>query len=129
MAKRRRWRHFRQRFDPTARMVFRRPTSAVGQRFAVGEPVPVEMDVRVLRKFWNSGRIELRDFTPPVRPTLLTDDKRHELLVAAIGRLVVGEAEHWTSAGKPRVDALEEMVEFDVTSAQRDTAWAAYRSA
>ena len=66
LGKRRRWRYFRQRFDPTAQMVFRKKTTVLGADiYLAGEPVPEELPVRFLRKFWKSERIELRDYTPP----------------------------------------------------------------
>ena len=34
-----------------------------------------------------------------------------------------GQAALWTKAGKPEVKAIEKMVGFDITAAERDAAW------
>lgn len=38
------------------------------------------------------------------------------------------DAGQWTKAGKPRVDAIESVLRADISAADRDSAWNAYRN-
>lgn len=51
---------------------------------------------------------------------------KEELLVEAIKRLEVGNKDHWTKTGEPRIEALELELGFDVSMAERDEAWVEY---
>lgn len=83
-------RHFRQRWDPRAELVFIRPVSIGGRRVVRGEVVTPELRQtlgRRLRLWWNNGIVALKDgpgsppaieppqaeaLTPP--PTLTEED-------------------------------------------------------
>ena len=55
---------------------------------------------------------------------------REAALLAAIDGLEKGNPDHWTKAGKPEVRALEAATDLgNITAAERDDAWAAYRAA
>ncbi|CCN69784.1 HI1506-related protein [Vibrio nigripulchritudo] len=51
------------------------------------------------------------------------DPKTPESLVDAILKLDASNASHFTSSGKPQVDALESLMGTKVTAAERDEAW------
>ncbi|UTV30165.1 HI1506-related protein [Photobacterium atrarenae] len=44
-------------------------------------------------------------------------------LIAAIGKLEPDNPDHFTTANKPQVDALEKLVGRSVTASERDDAW------
>ena len=48
-------------------------------------------------------------------------------LTDAIADLTPGDPAHWTRDGLPRVRALEALTGNDITAAERDLAWEAYR--
>ena len=57
-------------------------------------------------------------------------EARHAAIVAAARGLDPEDSSLWTGRGKsrhPRVDALEAVLEYDVTAAERDAAWATVR--
>ena len=113
----RRRRHWRQRFEPGLRFIFRRPCTLGGTRYGTGDPVPDSVGSRLLRKMWNSQRIELSDWTdPPVHVS------REAKIDAAVAQVMDGPAEGRTDAGKPRVKAIETILGFDITMADRDAA-------
>jgi len=58
-----------------------------------------------------------------------SDDDRHALIVDAIRDLIESDPERaddsiWTKSGKPDIKALESLLGFDVTAAERDAAMA-----
>ena len=64
-------------------------------------------------------------------PEIERPDNREVLgeeIVDAIGKLEDGNAEHWTKGGKPEVRALEAVLNYDITAAERDAAWDAYQN-
>ena len=52
-------------------------------------------------------------------------DELHAAIQDAIGRLDPADSTKWTKGGKPDVKALEKLLGFDITAAERDSAWAA----
>ena len=118
---RRRRRHWKQRFDPDARFVFRRPCRLGTTDFAVFDPVPEGLDPRLLRKLWNANRIELEAFVAPALPI-----SREGRLVEAIAALDAKDSSHFTKTGLPRVEVLEERLGHDIAAAERDAAWASF---
>ena len=55
---------------------------------------------------------------------------RLAVAVRAIGKLEVGNPDHWTKDGKPQVEALEAASGIkDISAAERDEAWTDYRAA
>ena len=50
-----------------------------------------------------------------------------ERIVYAIG-VLDGDAERFTKSGKPRVKALEALLDADASGAERDAAWATYKA-
>jgi len=55
-------------------------------------------------------------------------DARHALIVDAIRDLLEADPEraddaYWTKSGKPDVKALETLLGFDISAAERDAAW------
>ena len=113
----RRRRHWRQRFDPNLRLIFRRPLRIGVTDFKVGEPLPEGLDVRLLRRWWNAHRIELEDFTPPER-----EISREGKIARAVEKLNPRNLSLYTSTGLPRVDALEKILGFDISMAERTAA-------
>lgn len=55
--------------------------------------------------------------------TSVESTSKPETLVDAIKQLDRSNAEHFTSSGKPQVDALAELMQTKVTAAERDEAW------
>lgn len=130
---RNRRRHWKQRFDPTSKLVFLRPTrlSLKGrfgksgtETFGVGDDVPSGVDERTLGKLWGAERIALAEFEPP--PEKIS---REGLIVQAVGKLDPQNPMHWTATGKPRVEVLEGMLSFDITGKERDAAHAKWLKA
>jgi len=64
MAQVRRFRHWKQRFDPNAEMRFRKNIKwSKGVFFKAGDPVPPDLlDRRKLHRWWEAGLIELCAF-------------------------------------------------------------------
>lgn len=50
----------------------------------------------------------------------------HEQIVDAFYRLNPEDKTLWTADGRPRVKAIEKILEHDITETQRDEAWANY---
>lgn len=62
----RRLRHWKQQFDPRARFVWRKGLTYAGQRVEAGDVVPDGLlKPTKLRRFWESGVIELAEFEAP----------------------------------------------------------------
>ena len=121
-----RFRHFRQRFDPGVRMIFRRAVTLGARRYVIGEPVPKNTDERVLRRLWRSEKIELEEWTPAKREParVKVEISREEKVAAAVKSMDRNNKALWTKGGKPRVEAIEKIVGFDITMAERDAAHA-----
>lgn len=67
MRKVRKLRHWKQRFDKNAAFVWRKGLVYQGQRIVLGAPIPKELadSPTKLRRFWESGTIELAEFDAP----------------------------------------------------------------
>jgi hypothetical protein len=50
----------------------------------------------------------------------------HDDIVAAIGLLDAADTSLWTRTGKPRVEAIERVLDHAITESQRDAAWRAH---
>lgn len=136
-----RLRHWKQRFKPTARFVFRRATNWDGTSYSPGDRVPDGITERRLRMLWDARRIQLMDFPPidvatggkaivPASGTSHRPRSKRKLLeaiVAAIGQLDPSNTKHWTGAGLPRVELLETILGYDISAAERNEAWAEYQ--
>ena len=63
----RKLRHWKQRYDPNAAFVFRRRVVWNGATHEPGDPIPEELAANrtKLRRFWESGWIELAEFEAP----------------------------------------------------------------
>lgn len=63
----RKLRHWKQRYDENADFVCRRPLFWKGKRYERGDPIPKDLkEMRgKLRRFWESGAIELAEFEAP----------------------------------------------------------------
>ena len=60
----------------------------------------------------------------------ITPTEREKRLFKAFDQLLItSERSDFTASGLPHIKKLEEMVEFEVTSKERDTAWQAYNAA
>lgn len=57
-----------------------------------------------------------------------TDPERLSDLLTAISELDPDNKDHYTEAGLPQVSALEEILDGDVTAAERDAAWEIYNA-
>jgi len=60
-------RHWKQRFDPTAQFVWNKAMLWAGENVKVGDPIPDELKANDnrLRRFWESGAIQLAGFEAP----------------------------------------------------------------
>ena len=70
--------------------------------------------------------VEKKDEKPEVSPenAVLGADNRMEAIVEAIGLLVEsGDKNHFASNGMPKVQAIQEVTDFDITAKERDEAW------
>lgn len=63
----RRLRHWKQRYDPNAAFVCRRPLIWDGQTYQPGDRIPEGLAANQgkLRRLWETGWIELAEFDPP----------------------------------------------------------------
>ncbi len=55
-------------------------------------------------------------------------DDVDDAIVATIGRLDPDDPNHFTRSGAPQVGALETLLDRNITSAERDAAWATYQA-
>jgi len=62
------------------------------------------------------------------QPDSALSEERLTQYVEAISLLDPENEEHFTQSGKPEVDNLKELIDKDVTAAERDLAWEAYQS-
>ena len=122
--KRRNW---RQKFDPSTAMIFSRPVRVDQEVFEAGDPVPTTWPARYLRRLWDNEKIEMAEYEAPDRPRLASGEDRPALIAGGIETLDANDIFLWTATGKPRVDALEKAVGFDITAAERNAAWKAHR--
>lgn len=82
MRKVRKLRHWKQRFNPNARFMWRRNTTFDATVFEAGTEVPEGLLSRVkIRRFWESKRIELWEFEDPNVATGKIDGKGDELVL------------------------------------------------
>ena len=60
-------RHWKQKWDPDAPMIWRRRVLWGDRYYEPGEPVPDDLAAnrKKLRRFWESSWIERADFVPP----------------------------------------------------------------
>jgi len=60
-------RHWKQRFDKNAKFIWRKPLTWEGKKAVVGNPIPKSLSnaPTKLRRFWESGTIELAQFEEP----------------------------------------------------------------
>lgn len=72
----RKLRHWKQRFNENACFIWRRPTVFMGVPYNPGDKIPEELEQNKtkLRRFWESGRIELAEFDEPNVATGQVDD-------------------------------------------------------
>lgn len=96
MRKVRKLRHWKQRFDKGAEFIWRRPLPWNGETVKAGSPIPDDLknNLSKLRRFWESGVIELAQFEEPDVVTgqkaakadkaepVKTDDRQPEELVS-----------------------------------------------
>ena len=123
MAVKSRRRHYRQRFDPAAPMVFRRPVRTEGTTFGVGEPVPPEWSVPLLRRLWRAERVEQALFTPPGADKSVAADTFIDRVVKAILEMDPENGKLWLTDGRPDLKPLQKQFREPVTAAVRDQAW------
>ncbi len=128
-------RSWRQRYDPDAEMVFRRPTRVGDRLYQPGEDVPTKgVSARLRHRWWDNERIELKHFqsrprktlgaAPPPEPVTWRDE-----VVEAIGKLDPKDSGLWTAGKKrkPKVGALNALLDFEIDASERDEAWATYQ--
>jgi hypothetical protein len=58
-------RHWKQRYDKNAKFIWRKPLTWAGKKVTVGDPIPEDFQPAKLRRFWESGVIELAEFKEP----------------------------------------------------------------
>lgn len=104
----RKLRHWKQRYDPNAKFICRRPMFWKGRRYERGEPIPddlYEMKAK-LRRFWESHAIEIAEFEAP--DVALGRAKEPEDLVGKAGKRkwrVAGLDEETFTTKKAAVEA------------------------
>lgn len=82
MRKVRKLRHWKQRFNPNARFIWRRPTTFFGTLYEAGTEVPEGLVTGAkLRRFWESQRIELFEFEDPNVATGQREAKDDQLVL------------------------------------------------
>jgi len=107
------------------------------QQLAAG--VQLVLDAEQARKLIDSGHARLvatASGDEPVADHSSSDngdgnsepESRHALIVGAIRDLLEADPERadestWTKSGKPDVKALESLLGFDISAAERDAAW------
>ena len=131
-----RLRHWKQRFEPGARFVFRRLTRWGDRAYQPGDPIPedLQQNTRRLRAMWDARRIELAEFPElnvktgrPVEEHRKTGEMSPQERIAAIAEAIAGldpeDKKLFTKAGPPRVNVLEKRLGYDITEDERDAAW------
>ena len=131
-----RLRHWKQRFTPGARFIFRRRTKWGPRAYKPGDAVPEDLrnNVRRLHVMWDAGRIQLMYFPVlnvatgrPVEEHRRTGEmapaERLRAIVEAIEGLDPNDESLFTKTGPPRVEVLEERLGYDITADERTKAW------
>lgn len=73
---------------------------------------------------------EQPDAPLPDGPEVMTEEKKAELIYAAIETLVKeGDVSKFTDAGAPKVQQVEMVCDFNISSAERDIAWENFKAA
>ena len=67
-------RHWKQRFNKNSKFVWRRAKVFAGIQYAIGDDLPEDVAMTKLRRFWESGVIELAEFQAPNVATGLVDE-------------------------------------------------------
>ena len=125
MARRRR--HWRQRFDPALEMVFRRPCNLSIGQFKVGDAVPAELPVGLLRRFWNAHRIELAVYTPPGAKAKASETFRKKVK-QAIRELDPEDRALWNGTdGSPKAAVIQRALRSQVSATIIGECWRSVR--
>lgn len=95
-----------------------RNTVAAGRPVFVGDVVPVTVDEAKI--LYNLGKA--RPYEAPEEDA----EVDIEQVISAIASLDLDDPDHFTTAGKPRTDALEEILGKPVSAALRDKAFEAF---
>ena len=76
-------RHWRQRFDPNAEFVFRRPSTYGGVQYQPGDVIPDKLKAAKMRLqfMWRANRIELAEFETAPNGTPPDDTPPDDLLL------------------------------------------------
>jgi hypothetical protein len=103
----RKLRHWKQRFNKNAMFIWRRPARFAGKAQRPGDPIPDELasNKAKLRRFWESGVIELAQFETPDVLTGLVES-------AADKQARLAHAELFVQMGQAAID----FEEFDVAT-------------
>ena len=129
----RRPRHWKQRFDPAMRFVFRRATNYASRAYKPGDPIPEELATHKgrLRRLWNARRIQLEWCPNSQTGTRFPPELRHQKIIEAIGQLDPDNPELWTKSNppKPKVEAIEAILGFDISGLERDQGFEAWQAA
>ena len=137
---RRRARHWKQRFDPGARFIFRQRGNWYGTTYEIGDPIPEQLqnDYRRLRRAWDQRRIELEVFepisVPDGRPMSEVYGDVQQVSVEQAVEVIQGLDPEDVSLftvkdGIPKVEAIENVLrfrhggKFKLSAGVRDVAW------
>ena len=115
-------RHWKQRFQPGARYIFRKRGNWYGVTYEVGARIPQELqdDYRRLRRAWDTRLIELEIFDP-----VHVNSGQPITIAGAIAKLDEDDPTLWLADGRARVDAIEALLGLgNVSAAQRDAVYA-----
>ena len=99
-------RHWKQRFDKNAKFVWRRSLKFGGTMTKIGSQIPKSLLIKPtkLRRFWEAGVIELRDFEAPKVSTGKVVSKQAKAAKAAKKRAAKEEAAALELAEKEAAD-------------------------
>ncbi len=122
-------RHWKQRFHKDAEFIWRRSVTYGGESYGPGDPIPDTLmaNKAKLRRFWESGTIELAQFEEPnvltgqVKRSTPAEDMLRELARQQ------AKAEARVAAEVAAAAAVEDFQDVEVeeagTEAEGDTAW------
>lgn len=102
-------RHWKQRFDKNAKFVWRRSLKFGGEYTKIGSQIPKSLLIKPtkLRRFWEAGVIELRDFEAPKVSTGKVAAKNAKTTKAAKKAAAKEKAAALELAEKEKADAAE----------------------
>lgn len=111
-------RHWKQRFHRDAEFIWRRPVTYGGESCRPGDPIPdiLMANKAKLRRFWESGTIELAQFE---EPNVLTGQMRR----TTSAEDMVSELARQQAKARAEAAAAVAVEDFRGVEDEDDTAW------